>query len=58
MNIIPKMESSWNNVLKNEFQKDYFKESKKYLMILKNELLFTLIKKIYLKHFKKLLLII
>ena len=26
MNIIPKMESSWNNVLKNEFQKDYFKE--------------------------------
>ena len=31
MNIIPKMESSWNKVLKDELEKEYFKEIEKQL---------------------------
>lgn len=31
MNIIPKLETSWNKILKNELEKPYFKEIEKKL---------------------------
>jgi len=31
MNIIPKMENSWNKILKDEIEKQYFKEIEKKL---------------------------